>query len=109
LKDCRFATLSDLERGAVETWLVREPKRKVKGMSARIRNTYLMSVNAFANWCVETGRLALNPLEMVARADERAPWSIELPADVERNSRRRGGQGRVEGRHPERGSALSTP
>ena len=72
VKDCRFSTLSDLDRGAVETWLVTETKRKVNGMSARTRNTYLLSVNAFANWCVETSRLASNPFEQVARADERA-------------------------------------
>jgi integrase len=72
LTDCRFTTLAELERGAVETWLVHEAKRMKEGMSARTRNTYLMSLNAFANWCIETGRLALNPFDLVARADERA-------------------------------------
>jgi hypothetical protein len=72
LSECRFTALADLERGAVETWLVGEAKRAQKGMSARTRNTYLISLNAFAERCIETGRLTLNPFEMIARADERA-------------------------------------
>jgi hypothetical protein len=39
LSDCRFTTLADLERGAVEARLVGEAKRAKKGMSARTRNT----------------------------------------------------------------------
>jgi integrase len=71
LNDCRFATLGELDRGPVETWLVGEAKRAMNGMSARTRNTYLASLNAFANWCIETGRLTFNPVEIAARADER--------------------------------------
>ena len=39
LSECRFGTLGDLERGAVEARLVGEAKRAKKGMSARTRNT----------------------------------------------------------------------
>ena len=56
----------------MENWLVGEAKRTKKGMSARTRYTYRMSLNAFVNWCIETGRLTLNPFDMVARADEQA-------------------------------------
>jgi hypothetical protein len=45
-------TIAGLERGAVETWLVGETKREKKGMSARTRHTFLIPLNAFANWCI---------------------------------------------------------
>ena len=69
LNDCRFTTLGELERGAVEAWLVAESNRAKDRMSARTRNTYLASLNAFANWCIESGRLTHCPFEIVARAD----------------------------------------
>jgi hypothetical protein len=40
--------------------------------SAKRLITYLASLNTFADWCIETGRLTLNPFKIVARADERA-------------------------------------
>jgi len=65
--DCRFASLSDLNREALESWLVAMDAAK---MGARTRNTYRSAIVAFANWCVETDRLAANPLAKVEKADE---------------------------------------
>jgi integrase len=67
--DCRFVRLADLEAGAIERWLV---QRTAEGMAGRTRNTYLAAALAFANWCIREGRLAVNPFERVARANEEA-------------------------------------
>jgi integrase len=69
--DCGFARLSDLNREALERWLVSETK---KGRSARSRNTHHTSLVAFANWCADPniGRLASNPFKGVPKADEKA-------------------------------------
>ncbi len=52
----------------LERWLVSQAKR---GMAARTRNTYLGSAAAFAEWCVESRRLTINPLASVPRGDEK--------------------------------------
>ncbi|MCL4195044.1 MAG: site-specific integrase, partial [Thermoguttaceae bacterium] len=67
--DCRFNRLADLEREALERWLVSQEKA---GMGGRTRNTYRAAAVAFANWCVETGRLLVNPFARVAKAAEDA-------------------------------------
>ncbi len=69
LKGCQFPTLADLERSVLEQWLNR---RRQANMSARTRNVDLIRLIAFANWCVENGRLSANPFKGVARADEKA-------------------------------------
>src|SRR5271157_5941954 len=69
LQGCEFATLADLERSALERWL--NARRQAKA-SARTRNVDLIRLIAFANWCVENGRLNSNPFKGVARADEKA-------------------------------------
>jgi len=67
--DCRFGRLADLDAAAVERWLI---QRAAEGMAGRTRNTYLAAAVAFANWCVEDSRLAVNPFSRVARANEEA-------------------------------------
>src|SRR5262245_54338546 len=47
------------------------PGRK-RAWGARTRNTYLSTLIAFANWCVEDNRLATNPLARIAKANEDA-------------------------------------
>ena len=64
---CGFKTLADLDRSTIETWLNRRRKDKV---SPRTRNIDLAHATAFANWCVENGRLTLNPFLGVAKANE---------------------------------------
>jgi len=68
-KDCDFASLSDLSRDALQAWMAAQAKTK---MSARTRNIHRSCIVAFANWCVETGRLTANPFARVKPADEDA-------------------------------------
>lgn len=70
--ECRFGCLPDVNRDAVEHWLVRQSRKsnEQSRLSARTRNYYRAAVVAFCNWCVETGRLSHNPLNRVAKANE---------------------------------------
>ncbi|MGH7192326.1 MAG: tyrosine-type recombinase/integrase, partial [Candidatus Saccharimonadales bacterium] len=67
--ECPFGTLADLDRDGLERWLAAQAQA---GMGARTRNTYLDAAVSFANWCVETNRLVVNPFARVKRADEKA-------------------------------------
>jgi integrase len=67
--DCGFSRLADVRREAVEGWLV---QRVAEGMGARTRNSYLQALRGLCNWSVETGRLTVNPLARIAKADETA-------------------------------------
>ncbi len=69
LTDCGFRSLMDLDRWAVERWLV---AREDEGMGARTRNTHLAALIGMANWCVREQRLAFNPLAGIAKADEKS-------------------------------------
>jgi len=64
-----FGCLADIRRERVEGWLV---QRAAEGMAARTRNSYLQAIRGLCNWCVETGRLAVNPLARIAKADEQS-------------------------------------
>ena len=71
--DCGFSRLVDLNRDALERWLVLQAKPTEAGkpgMSARTRNIYRASWVAFCNWCLATDRLLVNPVARVAKADE---------------------------------------
>jgi len=65
--ECAFKRVNDISREAMEKWM---NQREAKGMSARTRNTYRAAIVAFCNWCVETDRLAANPLARLHKADE---------------------------------------
>ncbi|HJZ57475.1 MAG TPA: site-specific integrase [Gemmataceae bacterium] len=67
--DCGFASPADFDREAVENWLA---ARIGEDMSARSRNYYRESLVAFANWCVENGRLKEHDLDRVPKADQKA-------------------------------------
>lgn len=69
--DCGFGTPSDLDREAVEKRLVARIGGN-NGMGARSRNYYRESLVAFANWCVESGRLIGHDLDRLPKADEKA-------------------------------------
>lgn len=83
-RECRFQSLRDISRDAMEQWLV---ERKNKGMAARTRNSYLQAIRGFCNWCTATDRMAVNPLAKVKKADgnvdrrrqRRAMTEAELP------------------------------
>ena len=68
LRDCSLNTLRDIRPEAVERWLVAQ---QAKGMAARTRNIHLQAVRGFCKWCVQTERLASNPLARIAKADEK--------------------------------------
>jgi integrase len=69
ITDCGFSVLADVRREALERWLV---QRAAEGMAARTRNSYLQAIRGLCNWCIDTGRLAVNPLTRIAKADETA-------------------------------------
>ena len=83
-RECRFQSLRDISRDAMEQWFV---ERKNKGMAARTRNSYLQAIRGFCNWCTATDRMAMNPLAKVKKADgnvdrrrqRRAMTEAELP------------------------------
>ena len=67
--DCGFVRLSDLRRETLENWLV---GRIGDDMSARSRNAYQEAMVAFANWCVTSKRLNVNPFKAMPKANENA-------------------------------------
>jgi integrase len=67
--DCGFRLLGDITRTAMEKWM---NQREADGMGARTRNMHRSAIVAFCNWCVETDRLAANPLVRLCKADEHA-------------------------------------
>ena len=67
--ECAFGTLAALRRESLERWLA---QRTAEGMSARSRNAYRNALVSFCNWCIEVGRLALNPFDAVPKANEKA-------------------------------------
>ncbi len=67
LKDCALKRLRDITRDSMEKWMNRSEQN---GMGARTRNTYRAAIIAFCNWCVETDRMAVNPLARLCKADE---------------------------------------
>ncbi len=68
-EECGFKTLRDIDAARFEDWLA---QRVDEGMAARTRNSYLQAVNGFCNWCVRNGRMKLNPMKSVAKADEKS-------------------------------------
>ncbi len=67
--DCAFIRLGDIDRDAVESWLV---TNATEGMGARTRNTYLQALRGFCQWCVATRRMVANPLAGIQRANEKS-------------------------------------
>ncbi len=66
--------LADIRPEAVERWLAQQAKAQPDkpAMGARTRNSYLVALRTFCNWCVERDRLPFNPLAKLNRADERS-------------------------------------
>ncbi len=67
IEDLGIRKLSDLSASAVERWLM---DRQRENMAARTRNSYLQALSGMLNWCIERGRIAVNPLDKVQRADQ---------------------------------------
>jgi len=72
--ECGFGKLADFHRELLEGWLVQKTKALPGGrsMSARSRNAHRDALVTFCNWCVETGRLTVNPFQRVPKANEKA-------------------------------------
>ena len=68
-RECEFSTLASVSREAVEQWLA---DRIADGMGARSRNYYRESLIAFANWCVDNGRLREHDFDRLPKADAKA-------------------------------------
>ncbi|MHB1559225.1 MAG: tyrosine-type recombinase/integrase [Isosphaeraceae bacterium] len=88
--DCGWATLADLRRADLETWLAAE-SRVVNGKakrSARSRNAYQTALVSFCNWLVTSARaMAENPFDRMAKAklktDPRRPRrALTIPEAV---------------------------
>jgi len=67
LRECDFRRLADIATEPVQKWLAR---RGGAGMGPRTRNTYAGALRAFIRWCLADGRMALDPLVTLKRADE---------------------------------------
>ena len=85
LRDSSFKRLRDITRDAMEKWMNRAEE---SGMGARTRNTYRAAIIAFCNWCVETDRMAANPLSRLCRADEHADTRKKRRALTEEEMKR---------------------
>ena len=74
LDELNLRRLSDIQAEAVERWLAQHAKAQPDKttMGARTRNSYLIALRSFCNWCVERDRLPFNPLAKLDRADERS-------------------------------------
>jgi integrase len=84
-RNCQFKRLRDITRDAMEKWMNRAEQN---GMGARTRNTYRAAIIAFCNWCVETDRMAANPLARLCRADEHADTRKKRRALTEEEMKR---------------------
>ena len=85
MSECRFKRLRDLNRRAMERWA---DAREAERMGARTLNGHLSALCAFGNWCVQQGRLAVNPFARPPRRDEKADCKRSRRALTEDELRR---------------------
>jgi integrase len=64
--DCRWNRLSDLRRDDLELWLADQARQN---RSARSRNAHHVAATSFANWCVRSKRMTINPFARLPKAD----------------------------------------
>jgi hypothetical protein len=74
--DSRLRNLSNVTREALERWFSQQTRAR---MGARTRTLHRSSLVAFCKWCVETSRMVVNPLNAVAKADEKVDRRREGP------------------------------
>jgi len=67
--DCGIKRLPELDPVPVEQWLV---DRQNEDMAAATRNEYRLTLVAFSNWCMRSGRLLVNRMKSLPRADANA-------------------------------------
>ncbi len=66
---CGWRTLAKVDAEPFQRWLLEQARAK---MSAARRNKYRGTWVSFCNWCVTSGRMTVNPLSRVPKADEAA-------------------------------------
>ena len=86
VRECRFRTLKDIDRRALQRWmgkLARTPRKPSdpasRPLSARTINMHRAAIVAFCNWCVTEGRLAANPLAGLPKTEEAEPTRKRRP------------------------------
>lgn len=67
-RECVIGTLDDLTTGKIDTFLLALAS---EGKSARTRNSYRQAIVGFSEWCAVKGRIAVNPLKNVSKAEGR--------------------------------------
>jgi len=84
--DCGFKTLRDIDRQKMQRWMDKKatlPRNsddpKSKPLSARTINMHRAAIVAFCNWCVAEGRLTLNPLAGLPKAEQAEPARKRRP------------------------------
>lgn len=77
--------LADIRPEAIERWLAQQAagSKTKQSMAARTRNSYLVAIRGFLNWCISRDRLMINPLTKLDRADERSDRRRERRALTE--------------------------
>ena len=76
ISECRFATLKDLDRQAIQRWMT---KLSHTQLSSRTVNMHRAAIIAFCNWCVAEGRLIVNPLAGLPKVQETEPSRKRRP------------------------------
>jgi site-specific recombinase XerD len=66
IDQCQFNRLADIQPEKIERWL---EEAENKNLSAATRNEYLTSLAAFCSWAKKAGRLAVNPVAGIQKAD----------------------------------------
>ncbi|HEY3392412.1 MAG TPA: tyrosine-type recombinase/integrase, partial [Lacipirellulaceae bacterium] len=85
VREIPFCRLADIRADAVSRWIA---ARLMEGMAPRTRNSYLEVLKAFCNWCVQTDRLASNPLSKLRKADQQTDRRIVRRLMTENELRR---------------------
>jgi integrase len=67
--ECSMRSLADVKRETIESWLTTGANVT---RSARTKNMYVGAVRGLMRWCVETGRLLVDPTARIRRANEAA-------------------------------------
>jgi hypothetical protein len=70
--ECRWSRLTELRRDDLELWLADRSRPGPDGhpvRSARSRNAFQTAAVSFANWCVRSERLTVNPFARLPKAD----------------------------------------
>ena len=85
VREVPIARLVDIRADGVSRWLA---ARFNENLAARTRNSYLEVLKAFCNWCVQTDRLASNPLAKLRKVDQQTDRRIVRRSMTEKELQR---------------------